>query len=347
MRYIIVGAGGVGSTIGARLSESGHEVVLVARGRHLEALRTHGLRLSTPDGEATLHIPAISGPDEIELRPDDALLLTVKTQDAEGLLAQWAWQPVRGGAVQGGSVAAGSLPVVCAQNGVASERIALRRFRHVYGMCVWLPATHLEPGVVEAQGAPLSGMLPLGRYPAGVDATVTQIGEDLAKSRFLAPVTADVMRWKYGKLLGNLANAIEAVCGYNMTDDNMADLRRRAIAEGVAVLRAAGIAYASEDESARQRGDQVAIHPVNGAKRTGGSSWQSLTRGTGSIEADFLNGEIALLGREHGVPTPVNEVLQRLANQAAQQGRAPGSLTPGEVMALAAPHVAAQGLFRQ
>jgi 2-dehydropantoate 2-reductase len=144
------------------------------------------------------------------------------------------------------------------------------------------------------------------------------------------------MRWKYGKLLGNLANAIEAVCGYNMTDDNMADLRRRAIAEGVAVLRAAGIAYASEDESARQRGDQVAIHPVNGAKRTGGSSWQSLTRGTGSIEADFLNGEIALLGREHGVPTPVNEVLQRLANQAAQQGRAPGSVTPDEVMALAA-----------
>jgi 2-dehydropantoate 2-reductase len=336
MRYIIVGAGGVGSTIGARLSQSGHEVVLVARGRHLEALRAQGLRLSTPGGESTLRIPAIGGPDEIELRSDDALLLAVKTQDAEGLLAQWAWQPVRGGPVRGSSVAAESLPVVCAQNGVASERIALRRFRHVYGMCVWLPATHLEPGVVEAQGAPLSGLLTLGRYPAGVDATITQIGEDLARSRFLAPVSADVMRWKYGKLLANLANAIEAVCGGNMTDAEAADLRRRAAAEGVAVLRAAGIAYASEEESTRLRGDQVGIRPVNGAKRTGGSSWQSLARRTGSIEADFLNGEIALLGREHGVPAPVNEVLQRLANQAAQQGRAPGSATPGEVMALAA-----------
>ncbi len=144
------------------------------------------------------------------------------------------------------------------------------------------------------------------------------------------------MRWKYGKLLANLANAIEAVCGCNMTGGEVADLRRRATAEGAAVLRAAGIAYASEEESTQVRGDQVGIRPVNGAKRTGGSSWQSLTRGTGSIEADFLNGEITLLGREHGVPTPVNEVLQRLANQAAQQGRAPGSVTPGEVMALAA-----------
>ena len=73
------------------------------------------------------------------------------------------------------------------------------------------------------------------------------------------------------------------------------------------------------------------ILPVNGAERVGGSSWQSLTRGTGSIEADFLNGEIILLGREHGVPTPLNEVLQRLANQAARYARAPGSTTPDEV----------------
>jgi 2-dehydropantoate 2-reductase len=76
--------------------------------------------------------------------------------------------------------------------------------------------------------------------------------------------------------------------------------------------------------------------PVNGTERTGGSSWQSLTRGTGSIEADFLNGEIVLLARELGMPAPVNEVLQRLANQAARQRRAPGSITPDEVMALIA-----------
>ena len=102
------------------------------------------------------------------------------------------------------------------------------------------------------------------------------------------------------------------------------------------MLDAAGIAHASGEESAQVRGDRVRIVPVSGSPRVGGSSWQSLTRGTGSIEADFLNGEIVLLGRQHGVPTPVNEVLQRLANQAARERRAPGSITPGEIMALLA-----------
>ena len=203
---------------------------------------------------------------------------------------------VRNGPVRNGAVAADTLPVVCAQNGVASERIALRRFRHVYGMCVWMPSTHLEPGVVEASGAPKTGLLHLGRYPSGTDATADQIGADLAGSGFLAPVVADVMRWKYGKLLANLSNAIEAVCGHDAWL-HATDLRRRVTAEGRAVLDAAGIAYARERESAALRADRVQILPVNGAERSGGSSWQSLTRGTGSIEADYLNGEIVLIGQ--------------------------------------------------
>ena len=163
MRYIVIGAGGVGGTIGGRLAQAGHEVVLVARGAHLDALRAQGgLRLATPEGTSVVGVPAVSGPDEVELTSDDVLLLATKTQDAESALAGWAWQPVKGG-----TVAAEELPVVCAQNGVASERLALRRFRDVYGMCVWLPATHLEPGAVEAQGAPLSGLLHVGRYPSG------------------------------------------------------------------------------------------------------------------------------------------------------------------------------------
>jgi 2-dehydropantoate 2-reductase len=335
MRYVVIGAGAIGGTIGGRLAQAGHEVVLVARGPHLAALRARGLKLATPEGTFTLNIPAVGGPDELDLRDGDVLLLTTKTQDAEAVLNEWAWPPVPSGGRHGGTVAAESLPVVCAQNGVASERIALRRFRHVYGVCVWLPATHLEPGTVEAQGTPKAGLLQVGRYPAGTDATAEQIGADLAGSGFLAPVTADVMRWKYGKLLANLANAIEALSGYRAVRE--ADgLRRRARVEGTAVLGAAGIGYASEQDSAAARRDRVQIVPVNGTERTGGSSWQSLTRGTGSIEADFLNGEIVLLGREHGVPTPVNEVLQRLANQAARQRRAPGSISPAEIMALAA-----------
>jgi len=336
MRYIVIGAGAVGGTIGGRLAQAGHDVVLVARGPHLDALRAQGgLRLAAPEGTSLISVPAVGGPDELELTSEDVLLLAAKTQDAEAAMAGWAWKPVKASPEQAspeqGSTAAEALPVICAQNGVASERLALRRFRHVYGMCVWLPATHLEPGAVEAQGAPRSGLLHIGRYPSGTDQTIERIGADLVASRFLAPVVPDVMRWKYGKLLANLANAIEAVCGLDTDTD---DLRRRARAEGKAVLEAAGIAYARNEENAAFRGDQVQIVKINGNERGGGSSWQSLTRGTGSIEADYLNGEIALLGRERGVPTPVNEVLQRLANQAARDRRAPGSLTAEEVLAL-------------
>jgi 2-dehydropantoate 2-reductase len=335
MRYIIIGAGAIGGTIGARLFQNGHEVVLAARGEHYAALRDDGLRFASPDGVVMLPVPVVSGPGELSLRAGDVLILAVKAQDSAAALDAWAWRPVTGG-----GVAAHALPVFCAQNGVVSERLALRRFRQVYGVCVWLPATHLEPGAIEAQGAPKTGLLPVGRYPAGTDETARQVAADLASSSFLAPVRADVMRFKYGKLLTNLANAVEAICGSGPDQgenaDDAAGLRKRARDEGAAVLAAAGIDYASTDELGRLRGDQVRAEPVSGSRRGGGSSWQSLTRGTGSIEADYLNGEIALLGREHGVPTPVNELLQRLANQFAADRRPPGSITPGEMALISA-----------
>src|SRR5204863_8698064 len=131
------------------------------------------------------------------------------------------------------------------------------------------------------------------------------------------------------------SNATEAVCGHDAWL-RATELRRRVTAEGRAVLDAAGLAYASNKESAELRADHVQILPVNGAERTGGSSWQSLTRGTGSIEADYLNGEIVLMARERGIPVPVNEVLQRLANQAARDRRAPVGPTPDAILAVRA-----------
>ncbi len=122
--------------------------------------------------------------------------------------------------------------------------------------------------------------------------------------------------------------------GTGAPEDAARELADRAAAEGTAVLDAAGIGYASEEEMRAVRGDRVDFAPVPGVSYGGGSSWQSLTRGTGSIEADYLNGEIALLGREHGIPTPVNETLQRLANRAAAGRRPPGSLRPEEILAL-------------
>ncbi len=209
MRYLIIGAGAVGGTVGGRLAQAGREVVLVARGRHLTALREHGLRLRVPEGESTHRLPAVDGPGPLgELRADDVLMLAVKTQDTVAALEAWADVPVAGG-----GTAARRLPLVCLQNGVESARLALRRFRHVYGVCVWLPSTFVEPGVVSAAGTPLTGVLHLGRVPHGTDDTARRIAADLADARFEAPVVPDVARWQYAKLLGNLGNALEAVSG--------------------------------------------------------------------------------------------------------------------------------------
>ncbi|WP_141207485.1 ketopantoate reductase family protein [Streptomyces griseorubiginosus] len=327
MRYIIIGAGAVGGAVGGRLAGAGCEVVLVARGAQYAALRDGGLRLRVPDGEFTHRLPVVDGPAGLgTLRADDVLVLAVKTQDTRAALDAWGPAPV-----EGGGTAAGRLPLLCAQNGVEGQRMALRTFRHVYGVCVWLPATFVEPGVVSAAGSPLTGILHLGRYPRGTDETVRLIADDLEKARFEAPVVPDLARWQYAKLLANLANAVEAVTG-PVEGEAALEFVERVRAEGAAVLDAAGIAYTSPEEQRARRGDKVTLVPLEDVPRGGGSSWQSLVRGTGSVEADYLNGEIALLGRLHGVPTPLNELLQHLANTFARERREAGSMPLSELV---------------
>jgi len=139
------------------------------------------------------------------------------------------------------------------------------------------------------------------------------------------------MRWKYGKLLMNLGNAVEALCGRSARGGPVTPLAR---AEAIACFKAAGIGYVSDAEDKARRGDILQAGTIDGRARAGGSSWQSLERHTGRIEADYLNGEIAMLGRTYGVATPVNSLLQRLANQFASDGRPPGSMALEELSAL-------------
>ena len=249
----------------------------------------------------------------MDWRGDEVCLVAVKSQHSAHVLAELA------------GVAPQHLPVVCLQNGVRNEYEALRRFARVYGVPVACPTAHLEPGVVQAFSAPVTGILDVGRFPGGVDDTATAIAAAFAAAGFDARPIVDLARWKWRKLVTNLGNAVEAVCG---PPARRGPIGERAAAEGEACLAAAAIDAASVEEDVARRADLLQLHAVVGRARSGGSAWQSLARHAGSIETDYLNGEVVLLGRLHNVATPVNALLQRMAMGLVAAGGEPGSVTP-------------------
>lgn len=322
MRYIIYGAGGVGGILGGKLLLSGKEVLLIARGAHLEAIQRNGLRLKhpNPDATETLTIPAVSHPSEIEFREDDVVILTMKSQDTIGALDDLR-------------LAAGdSIPVVCAQNGVENERQALRRFRNVYGMLVVLPANYLEPGIVETTSWPKTGVLDLGRYPEGSDALAERLAAEIGAAGFASEANPKIMRLKYTKLHQNMVNAIQALIS---PDVDTSDILTKLRSEAEACFKAAGIDWGATSEMLARNAEVRSGMPagIGSGGWRGGSTWQSLMRGAGSSETDYLNGEVVLLGRLHGVPTPANEVLQLYVDRAARDRIPPGSMDPEEIRA--------------
>jgi 2-dehydropantoate 2-reductase len=312
MRYIVFGVGAIGGTIAASLDRIGESVVGIARGAMLDAVRANGLLLRTPGGEHRAHFPCHAGPADISFGPNDIILLTVKSQDTEAAL-----RALR-------AAGAADLPVVCMQNGVANERMALRYFPTVYGATVMLPADYTVPGEVNCFGGPQLGLFDLGRYPSGTDATLETLATALRTAGFAAFVQPDVMRSKHGKLIENLGNVLDAALGKGSDFTALADAARD---EARAVYRAAGIEWTEIDRNEPRRRGVFELHDIPGVSRTGSSSAQSLARGAGSIESDYLNGEIALLGRLHGVPVPLNAGLARLGHRLIAEKLEPGSLT--------------------
>ncbi|MDQ3468556.1 MAG: 2-dehydropantoate 2-reductase, partial [Actinomycetota bacterium] len=175
MRFVVYGAGAVGGVLGGRLAQHGHDVTLIPRGRHLDAIRTNGLRVEDPDDTVVLPLPCVASPAEIDLGADDVVLVAMKTQDTAAALADLA------------AVVPTTTPVVCVQNGVVNETMALRRFAHVYGVAVMLPTQFLEPGVVQAYSAPTTGLLDIGHIPGGdVDGRAVEIATAFSASRLLS-----------------------------------------------------------------------------------------------------------------------------------------------------------------
>lgn len=313
--FVVYGAGAIGGVLGAALHEGGHDVAFIARGENLKVLRRDGLRIEDWQGTRQLRIPVFDdlGSARLEGR-QVVIVLAVKSQHTRDAL------------VAASSVVARNASVVCVQNGVVNENDALRWFPRVYGAVVSCYATHLLPGIVQAHSSPVYGSIDVGRYPVGIDGTAEEIARCLRGSKFDSVAVSNIMPWKWRKLLVNVGATVEALCGPGASGGTLA---ARAREEARATLEAAGVAVPSEAEvGARQYRETRFSIP-----REGGSSWQSLRRGSGSVESDFINGEVVLLGRRYNVDTPINDMLQRTCRDMVRGNIAAGSLQEADLLA--------------
>ena len=172
-------------------------------------------------------------------------MVATKSQDTAGAL-----EALR-------AAAPASTPVVCLQNAVENERIALRLFANVYGAVVMSPTAHLKPGIVQSYGTQRTGVIDVGRYPEGLDALSEEIAQALGESDFSSVARPDIMRFKHAKLLGNLANAVDAICEPGPAAGEVIELAQQ---EGRAALNAAG-------HRVRRRRRQRGPSPVGAARR--------------------------------------------------------------------------------
>jgi 2-dehydropantoate 2-reductase len=332
MRIAVIGAGAVGSAIGALLTRAGHDCVLVARPDHRAAIRAGGLRLTGCLGPVTVDVEAV---DRIRSAPDLALL-TTKAHDAAAAMA----------ANRAGLAGA---PQLLAPNGIRGVDLASQfcRPEQVAGAVVMMAATHLRPGAVDL---PYLGSLVLGRATGPPDAMVATIASVLDHAIPTA-TTGNFRGAQWTKLLLNLNNALAAVTGL---DDRgllaTPPLLRAGVAlmrEGLRVADATGVRLASLPgvpaamvraagwlpapacaQLARYRAGRLAL-----AGPVIPSTLQSLRRGR-PTEIDYLNGEVARAGRQAGVPALLNERVVHLVHEVARRGR---PYPPDEVLALLRP----------
>ena len=322
MTHVIFGAGALGTSFAAQFTEAGIDTLLVARGSQLEHLRQHGLLYQRPQGTERVTL-AVTDIASLRLKPDDILFLAVKGQDVEDLTAQIAVLPVEGGGL------AADLPLVTLQNGLETERIAARRFPHLYAAVVRVPAIYTQTGKVRVLAEPQFATVILGRFPTGRDAVSARLATDFARANALVEERDDIRRWKSEKLAYNVRNVLELFSG---TAEEVARVGEALSEEATQILTAAGLEPGqAKDRKVSHDGWKILRDPEDPA---GQSTWQSFTRGARS-EVDFLNGEIVLQARLLGLAAPWNLAAQRLAAELAARGGRPGEIALDRLVLLA------------
>ena len=322
MRFIVYGAGAIGSIIGGHLFRTGHDVTLVANPNHVEKIRESGLKLVMPGETYDFKIPAWKEAGGlVPFRDDDVVLLTVKSQHTSLCLGQLK----NAGAPR-------ALPIFCCQNSILNESVATRVFDRIYGVIVQIPGIFLEPGTVIHPITGNSGFIEVGCYPRGVDDLAQNVSASFAKAGFVGGVNEWVMKAKAAKSLFNLNNAMGAITDERARESEfMVEARR----EASKVWRTAGIEWeplnAFQQRMYQIRG-KTKMPKGYEMQRNLGSSWQSLVRGSGTIEAEQLNGDVVKLGRLLGLQTPYNELIWKVAAEMARKKEKPGKYTVDKLM---------------
>ncbi|KPH80983.1 MULTISPECIES: ketopantoate reductase family protein [Bosea] len=295
MRIAIMGSGGVGGYFGARLAANGEDVTFIARGAHLDALRTQGLVIESGQGNVTL--PSVAATDDpAAIGSADLVIVGVKLWDTEA--AARAILPL----VQNGA------SVVSFQNGVRKDDI-LRDIvgpKALLGGVTYIAASIARPGVIRHVGT--MQKLVFGEFD-GAASTRTQAFLDACLGAGIdAQLSPDIGRatWEKFVFLAGLSGATTAM--RSSIGPIRKNPRARAFLLGlmqevVAVGRASGVALAEDFAE-----DRLAFCDTLPEQMTS-SMHGDLDRGS-KLELPFLGGSVVELGARLGVPTPLNRAVE-------------------------------------
>jgi 2-dehydropantoate 2-reductase len=294
MRIAVIGAGGIGAIYGASLAKAGADVIFVARGAHLAAMREHGLKIEGDRGE--MHVsPAHATDDPSSIGPVDVVLFCVKLWDVESAGA--AIRPIVGP----------KTAVIPLQNGVdAHERLIPVLGREaVMGGTAFVTGSIVAPGVVRQTGA--YQRMTFGELDGTISPRGKRLAELCAAAGFEGILSPDVLvpLWDKFTMLVPLANVnalTRAPLGKYRADPDSWSLVEGSVHETVAVGRAEGVNLAPD--AADKAIALIRSMPDHHMTSMG----NDLLRGN-RLELPWFAGKVVELGRKHGVATPVNSLV--------------------------------------